>query len=261
MSITRKRLFYDIETSFCQGHFWKPGYNQSIQPNQIIKHAQIICISWKWEGDDQVYNADWDLDKQCDKKLLKKFIKELDKADEIIAHNGDNFDIKWIRTRAIFHNLTMKPKYNMIDTYKLCKSYLRLPSATLAAACDYYQLEAKRDPGGIQTWVDIIFDKSKEALDRMIHYCDGDVISLEALYQKLKPYIVHNLHYSVLRGNEKFHCPECGKLGTWNQTYTTRAGTTSHWLRCNDKSCRKYWRINNKTYQDFFKYKVMNGIK
>ena len=204
MCIKRKRLFYDIETSFCQGHFWKPGYNQNILPHQIIKHAQIICISWKWEGEDEIHNVDWGLKKQDDKELLKKFIIELDKADEIVAHNGDSFDIKWIRTRAVFHNLKMKPKYNMIDTYKLVKSYLRLPSASLAAACSYYQLEAKKDPGGIGTWIDIVFGKSQEALDRMIDYCNGDIISLEALFQKIKPYILHNLHYSVLRGDEKW---------------------------------------------------------
>jgi hypothetical protein len=259
--VSRKRLFYDIETSFCQGHFWRPGYNQNILPHQVIKHAQIICISWKWEGDDKLYRADWGLTKQCDKKLLTKFIKELDKADEIVAHNGDRFDIKWIRTRALYHDIPMKHHYNSIDTLKLCKRYLKLPSNTLAEVCKYYNLVQKKDPGGIQTWIDIIFGKSKEALDRMLDYCDGDIVSLEAVFNKLKPYVQHNLHYAVLRGDEKFHCPECSRLGMWNKTYTTRAGTTSHYLKCRDASCGKYWKVNNKTYQDYFKYKIQNGIK
>ncbi len=257
----RKRLFYDIETSFCEGHFWRSGYNQNILPHQIIKHAQIICISWKWEGEDKVHNAHWGLNKQCDKSLLKKFIKELDKADEIIAHNGDRFDIKWIRTRAVFHGLQMKHTYNSIDTLKWVKKYLRLPSNTLAEVCKYYQLEAKRDAGGISTWTDIVFHKSKEALDRMIYYCDGDILSLEAVFNKLLPYARPNTHYGVLRGGEKFHCPECGKLPKWNKTYTTAAGTIQHYMKCRDTKCNTYFKVNNKTYQDYFKFKVLNGLK
>ena len=83
-----KRLFYDIETSFCQGHFWRSGWNQTIHPHQIIQHAKIISIHWKWEGENEVHNVDWGLKKQCDKAPLKKFLKEIRKADEIITHNG-----------------------------------------------------------------------------------------------------------------------------------------------------------------------------
>ena len=77
MTITRKRLFYDIETSFCEGHFWRAGYNQNILPHQIMRYAQIISVSWKWEGEKEVHHLDWGLKKQCDKQLVKKFIKVL----------------------------------------------------------------------------------------------------------------------------------------------------------------------------------------
>ena len=260
--MTRKRLFYDIETSFCEGHFWRSGWNQTILPHQIIRHAQIISVSWKWEGKDKVHHLDWGLKRQCDKQLLKKFIKVLDRADEIVAHNGDRFDIKWIRTRAMYHGIEMKHTYNSIDTLKLCKKYLNLPSNKLAEVASYYGLEAKRDAGGIQTWVDIVFNKKREALDHMHYYCDGDVITLEEVYNKLKPYIRPNLHYAVLRGNEKFHCPECGALPHYKQQYTTAAGTIQHWLQCSDrKECKTQFKVNNKTYQDYFQYKVRNGIK
>ena len=259
--ITRKRLFYDIETSFCQGHFWRPGYNQTVLPSQILKQAQIICISWKWEGEDKIHNVNWGLAKQCDKALLKRFIKELDKADEIVAHNGDRFDIKWIRTRALFHGLSMRNHYNSIDTLKLCKSYLKLPSNTLAEACKYFGLVQKKDPGGMQTWIDIIFNKDKKAMKNMIDYCDGDIASLESLYVKLKPYVKHKVNYAVLRGHEKFHCPECSRLATHNKNYTTAAGTQQHYMRCGDVKCLKVFKINNKTYQDWLKYKMMNNIK
>ena len=259
--ITRKRLFYDIETSFCMGHFWRPGYNQNILPHQITDYAKIISIHWKWEGEKKVKHLDWGLNDQCDKKMLKAFIKEMDKADEIVTHNGKRFDTPWLRTRCLFHGIPMRPQYKEVDTYKLCKKYLNLPSNSLKEVCKYYDLPAKKDAGGIQTWIDVIYKKDKKAMKHMLYYGDGDIISLEAVFKKLNPYIESTTQFAVLRGNEKFHCPECGCLSTHNKNYVTAAGTMQHYMRCKQIDCAKVFKVNNKTYQDWLKYKIMNGIK
>ena len=86
-----RRLFFDIETSPCLGWFWRPSYNTTINPNQIIEYAKVICISYMWEGDTKVHNLSWTKD-QCDKKMIEDFIKVMNKADEIVAHNGDRFN-------------------------------------------------------------------------------------------------------------------------------------------------------------------------
>lgn len=259
---SRKRLFYDIETSFCQGTFWRPGYNQTIFPNQILKYAQIICVSWSWEGEDEIHHLDWGVEKQCDKKLLKAFIKELDKADEIVAHNGDRFDIKWIRTRALFHGLEMRPQYNSIDTLKLCKAYLSLPSNKLSEVARYYDLTAKLDPGGLQTWIDIVINKDAEALETMLVYCDGDITTLKEVYEKIRVYTKPRLNYATLNGGDKFECPECAHTAIYtNKTYTTAMGTIKHHVRCKSKTCRTSYTISNKAYMDYLQYKMMNNIK
>jgi uncharacterized protein YprB with RNaseH-like and TPR domain len=111
----RKRLFYDIETSFCKGHFWRAGWNQTIHPHQITDYAKIISIHWKWEGKRKIHNLNWGIKEQCDKKMLEKFIAEMDKADEIITHNGKRFDTPWIRTRAIVHGIPMERRWRYSD--------------------------------------------------------------------------------------------------------------------------------------------------
>lgn len=260
--MTRKRLFYDLETSFCQGHFWRPGYNQTITPEQITDYAKIISIHYKWEGDKDVKHLHWGLTKQCDKSMLKKFIKLMDRADEIITHNGKRFDTPWIRTRAIYHDLPMRPEYNEIDTYKLAKKYLNLPGNRLKDVANYFGLSAKRDPGGLKTWQDVVFNKSQEALDHLLYYGDGDVLTLEEVFNKLLPYVKPNMQYAVLKGGSKYHCPNCGKLGTRNQARTTAAGTIKHYMTCRrNGGCGVSWTINNKTYQDFLQYKLLNGFK
>jgi len=257
----RNRLFYDIETSFCEGHFWRPGYNQTILPHQIIKYAQIMTVSWKWEGLSKVHHLDWGLKNQCDKKLVEEFIKVLDKADEIVAHNGDRFDIKWIRTRALYHGLEMRDAYTKIDTLKMCKKYLSLPSNKLAEVAKYFGLTLKLDPGGIETWMKIIFEKDQKSLDTMHKYCDGDVITLEEVYQKLRPYARNKFNYSVARGGSKYACPECGSIHVGiNKTYTTAAGTIQHFMKCKEKDCRQPFKINNKSYMDLLQQRMLDGI-
>lgn len=258
----RKRLFYDIETSFCKGHFWRPGFGQNIMPHQITDYAKIISIHWSWEGSDEVKHLHWGLNKQCDKKMLKAFIDEMNKADEIITHNGKRFDTPWIRTRAAFHGIEMHHTYNEIDTYKLCKKYLNLPSNSLKEVCKYFGLESKKDAGGIQTWIDVVYKKDKAALDHLLYYGDGDIVSLKAVFYKLLPYVKPNLQYAVLRGGYKFECPNCGRLGQYKYKYATAAGTIQHWLRCSDrKVCKTSFKINNKTYQEWLEFKVRRGIK
>lgn len=261
MKHNRRRLFYDIETSFCEGTFWRPGYNQTINPNQILRHGQIICISWQWEHEKEIHHVDWGLTKQCDKQLVKKFIKELNKADEIVAHNGDKFDIKWLRARAAYHSLDMKPFYRMVDTYKMVKQSFALPSYRLGEVAKYFGLEAKKDPGGLQTWIDVVINKDQEALDVMLDYCDGDIKTLKEVFTKIRRYTKQHMHYGVKSGEGKFTCPECSLVGKWNKTYTTAAGTIKHYMKCRDKDCGQYYDINNKTYQDYLQYKMRNQLK
>jgi DNA polymerase elongation subunit (family B) len=258
--VKRKRLFFDIETSFNIGIFWRSGYNLNIQPDDIIKERAIICVSWKWEDNDQIYNLTWD-DNQCDKKLLIKFIKQLNKADEIIAHNGDRFDIKWLRTRCLFHGIDMFPQYQSIDTLKHAKSQFNFNSNKLDYIAKFLGVGAKLKHEGMDMWKAIVFKKDPDALSRMVEYCDMDVVVLENVYKKLVPYIKHKVNYSVLSGNQKFKCPTCSTTNVRRRkTYTTSAGTVKHYMNCMN-NCNITYPVNNKTYMDFIQYKIRNNIK
>jgi len=254
-AVTRKRLFFDLETSFCIGWFWRPG-KQFVSANQIINNSKIISAHWSWEGEDEVHNVHWGLDKQCDKRVLKELVKQMNKADEIIAHNGDKFDMKWVRARALAHNIPMLPYYKTIDTYKVVKRLCALPSYSLANVCKYYNLEAKKDAGGFDTWYRIQVHKDRDALDHLLYYGDGDILSLKALFYKLQPHTEASTHYAVSAGYDKYDCPECGNNNVWhNKKYVTKAGTIQHFMRCGDKSCAKHFKVSNKTYQDWLKYR------
>jgi len=259
--VKRKRLFFDIETSFNIGIFWRSGYNLNIQPDDIIKERAIICVSWKWEGKEDVHTLTWN-NKQCDKQLLKDFVKILDSADEIIAHNGDRFDIKWLRTRCLFHNIKMFPTYQSLDTLKFAKSYFMFNSNKLDYIAQFLGVGKKTEHEGLSLWKKIVFDKDPIAMAKMTEYCENDVVILEKVYRRLKNYTKHKTHYAVLAGGDKYECPECAGTHLYlNKTVTTAMGTFKRHMRCADKTCRRSFTISNKTYQDYIRYKRENNIK
>lgn len=255
---SKRRLFFDIETSFNIGWFWRPG-KQLVRSTQIIHERAIICICWKWEGEDKVHHLTWDK-KQCDKRMLKKFMKEVHKAHEIIAHNGDNFDLKWLRTRCLKHRIPTFPDYVSLDTLKLAKSTFNFNSNSLNYIAQFLEVGEKMETGGIKLWEDIIFHKCPDAMEKMVEYCETDVEVLENVYQELKNYSKHKYNYATTSGGEKFQCPECGSCNVGiSKTTTTAAGTIRRHLKCRD--CSRHYTVSNKSYMSLIDFKIKNGLK
>jgi DNA polymerase elongation subunit (family B) len=240
------RLYFDIETSPCLGWFWRPGYNLNINPGNVLEHARIICICYKWEGKKTVYSLSWDNNK-CDKQMLIDFVKVLDSADEIVGHNSDKFDIKWIRTRCLFHNIPMMPEYTSLDTLKEARKGFLFPSNRLDAIGKYTGV-GKKIKTTEDLWIDAWYKSSKKALRQMVTYCKQDVVLLEDVHQKLKPYTkAKNRFFADIT-----QCPNCGseRLGV-NAYKITSAGARYVQLQCKD--CGVYSKVNDKRYQKLSK--------
>jgi DNA polymerase elongation subunit (family B) len=248
-----RRLLFDIETSPCKGWFYRPGYNVRILPHQIIEYGRIICISYKWHGEDIVHNLRWD-ENQNDKQMLLEFMEIMNKADECIAHNGDRFDEKWLRTRCIYHRISAFPKYRTLDTLKKARSGFNFPSNKLDEIGKYLGVgrKIKIDP---QVWEDVFQRNDREKLQEMVDYCDQDVLLLEDIYNVLFPYITNNTNLTVLNGGEKFHCSNCASHNTHlSKTATTTMGTVQRWMKC--KNCGNQFKITNKAYMDYCELKM-----
>ena len=113
----RKRLYFDLESSPNIGFFWSAGYKLNISTESIIKERAIICICYKWEDEKEVHYLHWD-SKQNDKTMLKKFVEVANTASELVGHNGDKFDLPWVRTRCLFHGIHSFPTRRSSDHRK-----------------------------------------------------------------------------------------------------------------------------------------------
>lgn len=232
----RRRLYFDIEVSANIGLFWQSGYKLQIGTENIIKERAVICICYKWEDDNDVYYLQWDK-KQCDKKLLQDFINVANTADELVGHNGDKFDLSWIRTRCLFHNIQMFPSYNTIDTLKVARSKFRFNSNRLDYIGKFLGLGQKNHTN-FDLWKDIMLKNDKTAMNTMIDYCIQDVVLLEKVHKALSNHIPAKTHYGVIFGQDKGSCPECGSDDLIiNQRRVTAAGTKKIQFIC--KTCHK----------------------
>jgi DNA polymerase III epsilon subunit-like protein len=232
----RKRLYFDIEVSANVGLFWQSGYKLQIGTENIIKERAIICICYKWEEDKDVYYLHWDR-KQDDKKLLQEFIQVANEADELVGHNGDKFDLAWIRTRCLLHRIEMFPQYNTIDTLKIARSKFRFNSNRLDYIGKFLGLGQKIHTD-FNLWKDILLNNDKLALDKMIDYCIQDVVLLEKVHKELNNHIPAKTHYGVIFGEGRGSCPECGSddLVKSNKRVTA-SGLVKIQYKC--KTCNK----------------------
>jgi len=237
----RRRLFFDVEVSPNVGLFWEAGYKKNIDTSNIITERAIICICWKWEDDKEVQFVNWD-SKQCDKALLQKFIKVINESDEAIGHNGDRFDLAWIRTRCLFHKIEMFPTYKTIDTLKVSRSKFKFNSNRLNYIAQFLGIGSKIKTD-YNLWKDIVLHKCKKSMDKMIKYCQMDVILLEKVYKKLSGHIESKTHYGVRFGGDRGSCPECGSDELIRAaTCISATGTKKVKFKC--KTCNK---IHTKT--------------
>lgn len=242
-----KRLFFDIEVSPNVIFSWNVGRKINVGYENILKERAIICICWKWEGSSVIHSLKWDNGK--DKKLIQDFVNVLLEADEVVGHNGDNFDLKWVRTRCLLHNVKSLPEFKSIDTLKIARKRFRFNSNRLDYIAKFLGLGAKISTG-FDLWKNICLNNSKKAMNEMVRYCKADVILLEKVYNKLSGFDRPATNVAVMVGNDRWDCPHCGNMNTnFKRRTVSPAGLIKCTMYCYS-GCQKYYTISLKAFND-----------
>ena len=241
-----KRLFWDIETSPGIYYSWRSGSKIFIPHDNQLEEAKIICICYKWEGEKKVHHLKWEL--EDDHEMIVEFSFVADQADEMVAHNGDNFDLKWFNSRNALNGFPPLPPYKTVDTYKIAKNHFKFDSNKLDALAFIF-LGKKKIKTDFELWKQCKAGKSK-ALKEMIRYCKRDVVLLEQVYQVLAPYASPKTHVGVLHGGGRWTCPYCGSESVIkSKTRPTRMGMTRHQMQCKD--CGAYNTVSDLVFRQY----------
>lgn len=248
-----KRLYVDIETAPYQAYVWRTGKQFVSHDSLRFAHrdGNIICVCYKWAHEKKVHAIEWN--HEGDGQLIKKLLPVLLEADEIVAQNGDRFDIPYINTRMIANNIMEAPIWKTVDTLVIARRRFRFPSNRLDALGHFLLGEGKIRTD-FKMWVDIKEKDCKKSMDKMVKYCKKDVILLEKVYNQLTGFHAPKTHAGVAKGLEKWTCSYCGSEDTrCNKTRTTAAGTVQHQMQCG--SCNRFYTISHRSYVDYKEYK------
>jgi len=129
-----------------------------------------------------------------DKDLVQNLIDDMMKFSRVITYYGKRFDIPFIRTRAVFHNLEF-PLYQALhhtDIYFTMRHKFKLHSNRLETVCEFFGIPAKQHKLKPDIW-QAAMAGNKSALLYILQHNREDVNSTETLYKKLLGFSpVHN---------------------------------------------------------------------
>jgi len=227
-------LLYDLETSLETVTVFSLKYNDFIPPESIITERHIISVSYKWLGENKVHAISvlddpkrFAKDIHDDQYVVKEFYKVLCEADVIVAHNGDNFDNRYLRTRLLYHGLPPLPPITSIDTYKIAKSTLLFNSNKLDYIGNFLGVGRKK-PTTSGLWMRA-FNGDKRAIEEMVDYNKQDVRLLERVFLKLRPYMPNYVSRELFGGTG---CPRCGSKHVQSRGYHRALTRTYQRFQC-----------------------------
>ena len=219
-------LIYDVETFPNIGATWGMWEQNVIK---ILKHWQLASFAYKWQGESDVTCVS---QKSLSEKKVTKALWDLfQEADATIAHNGDAFDLKKARAKFTQFKLDPPTLSRSIDTKKIAKSQFGFTSNSLNDLGDFLGLGSKVDTGGKELWFDCM-DGIPKAWDKMIEYNKQDVVLLEKVYLRLRPWYPTHPNLSILSGNKG--CPSCGSLKVQSRGFRATVSGKQQRYQCQD---------------------------
>jgi hypothetical protein len=224
-----KTILFDIETSPNLGYVWGK-WEQDVIEN--VKDWRILSFSYKVLGENKTHAyalcdfPGYKKDKEDDSALMGKLHEVLSSADIVVAHNGDEFDIKKANARFLAAGLTPPTPYKSIDTKKVAKRYFRFDSNKLDELGRYLGIGRKLQTGGFQLWKDCMAG-DMNAWSKMKTYNKQDVVLLEKVYLKLRPWIT-----TFPAVSEHGKCVKCGSTRLQSRGYRNTITNKIQRLQC-----------------------------
>ena len=226
----------DIETLPMVVYSWGM-WDQNISIDQVIEDSCMLSWAGKYLNSHETH-SDVMTSKEAsirDSERITKSIWEfLHKADVVIGHNYAGFDVKYINTEFIKHNLPPL-KYIVIDTFLIAKQNFRFASNKMKYINDQLGIRNKIDNDGFPLWKGCS-DGDEESLKTMLEYNEGDIGATEELFYRIRPY-VKNFNVALYNEMETEQCPVCGSERVKHEGwYYTPAGMWES-VRCDNCAC------------------------
>lgn len=222
-----KVLIFDLETSpELSYHFGR--YKVNINDVFNLEPSYLLSFSAKWLGSSETitiglpYYDNHNPDKLCDKDICIDLHKLLSEADIVVAHNLKGFDWKVAQTRFLLNGLDPISPTKLVGTLLIARSNFRFPTNKLDTIARQLGLGEKLTHSGAALWKGCL-ENDVESWKTMIEYNEMDVLLLEQVYLKLRPYDKQHPNVALMHNDDKVRCVCCGSK---NLSYTNKKSYT-----------------------------------
>jgi len=230
-------LFLDVETAPKIAYVWRT-YKENVSVEQLVSDTHLLSYAAKWFGDKRVLYSDQSRAKSLtnDTRLLMEIHDLLDEADIVVAHNGQAFDLPFVLTRMAGYDILPPSSFRQIDTYRVAKkqfgfTFNKLEFLAKALKCKTLKNPHKKFPG-IELWKECL-SRNQVAWAEMRKYNIDDVLALEEIYLKLRPWIEGHPNVGNYMDTTRPVCPKCGGVVERRGTAYTQTGQYTKY-RCTD---------------------------
>lgn len=228
-------LLLDIETSPMEVLTWGI-FKPFLTPDNVLKDWSILSWSAKWLFEPNIYSQIVEPDEAVNRKdlsIMRSLWDLLNEANIVIAHNGKRFDVRRINARFAVNNMLPPMPYRVIDTMTVARQNFEVASTRLEYLLKLFGLSEKNKQE-YDLWKRCV-KGDKEALKLMEEYNQNDVLILEELYLKLRPWVKNHPNVALFMDTTESACTNCGNTDLhWQGHYYTPAGKYRA-FRC--KSC------------------------
>lgn len=234
-----KLLYWDVEVALKLGYFYDQ-WNTNIPASRIKHHSFMLSAAWMWEHElGTVHSVSllddpdrFDKDFRDDSFVARTMRDVINKADAIVAHNGDKFDVKELNGRLAKHRLKPTSQPIQIDTLKMAKTHFRYSGGnSLANLCEFFDLDVQKGKITDETWIAAAEGKPW-AIELVQEYNEGDLPPLHEIYMIQRPFAPAKLNRNLFTVDDV--CPACGiqhwhKNGTQPLFHRTRITSKQKW--------------------------------
>ena len=203
-------LILDIETAPMKGYIWNV-WQQNIYPEQMISDFFILSWSAKWLGEPRIFSqvlSPEEVFAENDKEIMYNLWRLLDEAVIVITHNGKKFDIPKINSRLVVNGFIPPSPYKQIDTLQIARTEFGFTRNSLESLSAVFGLNGKIKVD-FNLWKECM-NGSSEHLNKLCEYNENDILVLEDVYLKLRPFAKNHPNLDMYVDSDKPTCPHCG---------------------------------------------------
>ncbi len=145
-----------------------------------------------FRGEAHVFRMDgfplWRKNRADDTAIIKAIRDKLSNYDIWVSYNGRRFDIPFLNTRLVYHEMEPLGIKKHIDLLYQSRYKLLLHSSRLISVQEFFRLENEKNTIDGNHWARALAGY-KDGMNYIVDHCERDVAVLEEVYEKMKQFV------------------------------------------------------------------------